>query len=96
MSVTHSGYSDFIAAHKPPIDERRLALIVLDSIDRQVAKFDDPTEGAQVRQLLEDHLRAGHVRLLEPEGSDFLDVILGETWLARIHWQRICADPSLN
>jgi len=31
-----------------PIDQGRLALFVLDSIDRQVAKFTDPVQNQQV------------------------------------------------
>ena len=75
-----------------------MALILHDSIDRQVAKFDDPVVGREVRAHLEGHLEAGHVELVEPDDSDFVNVIVGETWLARIHWQRICtrADPRCN
>ena len=62
---------------------------MLDSIDRQVAKFDDPIMGDEVRAHLERQLEAGHVQVLVLDDSDFVNVIVGETWLARVHWERI-------
>jgi hypothetical protein len=71
---------------------------VRDSIDRQVGKFDDRSVGQEIRALLEGHLNAGRVRVVEPADSEFLNVIVGDTWLARVHWQRICkrSDPRSN
>jgi hypothetical protein len=92
-----SGYASCIT-NQHDIDGDRLALIVLDSIDRQVAKFDDPVMGNEVRAHLEGHLEAGRVEIIEPDDSDYVNVIVGETWLARVHWQRIRkrADPRFN
>jgi hypothetical protein len=82
----------------PPIDQGRLALFVLDSIDRQVAKFTDPVQNQQVRDHLEGELRAGRVQVIAPDDSEFVHVVLGDTWLARIHRARVArrGDPELN
>lgn len=94
----HWGTAQPISEHGRSIDSKRLALIVRDSIDRQVGKFDDPSARQEIRAVLEAHLDAGHVRVVATDDSEFLNVIVGETWLARVHWQRICkrSDPRLN